>query len=91
MLGFYPTDWFDDIVTFLTCNYDHHVVNPISGPVTKLHHLAFELRGCAHQYEASDRLTKANVPIQWGPSRHIRRTRLRLLSPRSQSHADRTL
>ena len=70
VLDFYATDWFDDIVTFMTCNYDHHAVNLISGPVTKLHHLAFELRGCAHQYEASDRLTKANVPILWGPSRH---------------------
>jgi len=70
ILGFYSTDWFDDMVTFLTCNYDHHVVNLVAAPIRKLHHIAFELRGCAHQYEASDRLTKANVPIAWGPSRH---------------------
>jgi catechol-2,3-dioxygenase len=69
-LGFYATDWFEDMVTFLTCNYDHHVVNLVAAPVTKLHHIAFELRGSAHQYEAADRLTKASVPIQWGPGRH---------------------
>jgi len=70
VLGFHLTDWFDDIVTFLTCNHDHHVVNLVTVPATKLHHIAFELRGCAHQYEASDRLTKANVPLRWGPARH---------------------
>jgi catechol-2,3-dioxygenase len=70
MLGFYRTDWFEDMITFLTCNYDHHVVNLVTAPITKLHHVAFELRGSAHQYEASDRLTKAKVPIKWGPARH---------------------
>ena len=69
-LGFYTTDWFEGIATFLTCNYDHHVVNIIGAPITKLHHIAFELRGGAHQYLASDQLAKAEYPIVWGPSRH---------------------
>jgi catechol 2,3-dioxygenase-like lactoylglutathione lyase family enzyme len=69
-LGFHTTDWFDGLATFLTCNYDHHTINIIGAPITKLHHIAFELRGGAHQYLASDQLAKANLPIVWGPSRH---------------------
>ena len=69
-LGFYITDWFDGLATFLTCNYDHHVINIIGAPFTRLHHIAFELRGGAHQYLASDQLAKAHKPILWGPSRH---------------------
>ena len=69
-LGFFVTDWFEGIATFLTCNYDHHTINIIGAPITKLHHIAFELRGGAHQYLASDQLAKAQYPIVWGPSRH---------------------
>ncbi len=69
-LGFYVTDWFEGLATFLTCNYDHHTMNIIGAPITKLHHIAFELRGGAHQYLASDQLAKAQLPILWGPSRH---------------------
>ncbi len=70
ILGFYVTDWFEGVATFLTCNYDHHTINIIGAPITKLHHIAFELRGSAHQYEASDKLAKAKKTIVWGPSRH---------------------
>ena len=69
-LGFHITDWIEGVATFLTCNYDHHVMNIISAPITKLHHIAFELRGAGHQYQASDQLAKAQKPIVWGPSRH---------------------
>lgn len=69
-LGFYETDWFEGLASFLTCNYDHHTMNIIGAPITKLHHIAFELRGGAHQYLASDQLAKAQYPIVWGPSRH---------------------
>ena len=69
-LEFHTTDWFESLATFLTCNYDHHVMNIINAPITKIHHIAFELRHGAHQYDASDMLAKANKPIVWGPSRH---------------------
>ena len=69
-LGFYVTDSFEGVATFLTCNYDHHVVNVMGAPVTKLHHIAFELRDGGHQYYASDQLARAGKPIVWGPSRH---------------------
>jgi catechol-2,3-dioxygenase len=70
VLGFHATDWFDDVATFLTCNYEHHVVNILNVPVTKMHHIAFEMRGAAHQVQASDQLARAELPIIWGPSRH---------------------
>jgi catechol-2,3-dioxygenase len=70
VLGFHATDWFEEVATFLTCNYDHHVVNILNVPVTKMHHIAFEMRGAAHQYQASDQLARAELPIIWGPSRH---------------------
>ncbi len=69
-LGFYVTDWFEGVATFLTCNYDHHTVNVIGAPITKAHHIAFELRDSGHQYYASDQLVKAGKTIVWGPSRH---------------------
>ncbi|MBR9840852.1 MAG: glyoxalase/bleomycin resistance/extradiol dioxygenase family protein [Rhodobacteraceae bacterium] len=70
VLGFHKTDWFENVATFLTCNHDHHVINVVSAPVTKLHHIAFELRGPAHQYTAADLLAKRNIPLVWGPARH---------------------
>jgi catechol 2,3-dioxygenase-like lactoylglutathione lyase family enzyme len=69
-LGFAETDWFEDMVTFLTCNRDHHVMNIVSAPVTKIHHIAFELRGQPQQFQAADLLAQVNRPVVWGPSRH---------------------
>ncbi len=69
-LGFAETDWFDQMVTFLTCNRDHHVMNVVAAPITKLHHIAFELRGQSDQFKAADLLARSDRPIMWGPSRH---------------------
>ena len=69
-LGFSTTDWFDDFVTFVTCNRDHHVLNIIQAPIATLHHLAFQLDGRDHQFRAADLLTRQGVPTLWGPARH---------------------
>ncbi len=69
-LGFWTTDWFEEQVTFVTCNRDHHVLNVIQAPMVAAHHLAFELRGRDHQFHAMDQLARAGRPIVWGPSRH---------------------
>ena len=69
-LGFHTTDWFEDFVTFVTCNGDHHVLNVIQAPVATLHHLAFQLDGRDHQFRAADLLTRRGVPTLWGPARH---------------------
>lgn len=69
-LGFWKTDWFEEQVTFVTCNRDHHVLNIIEAPVTAVHHIAFELRGRDHQVDAVDKLARNGLPVVWGPSRH---------------------
>ena len=69
-LGFWTTDWFDDFVTFVTCNRDHHVLNVIQAPIATMHHLAFQLVDREHQFRAADFLAKRNVPTLWGPARH---------------------
>ena len=69
-LGFTTTDWFEEFVTFVTCNHDHHVLNVIQAPLATLHHLAFQLDGRDHQFRAADHLTRQGVPTLWGPARH---------------------
>ena len=69
-LGFHTTDWFDDFVTFITCNYEHHVLNVISAPVNTLHHIAFEMPDRADQVRAADLLAARKMNTLWGPARH---------------------
>ena len=69
-IGFRTTDWFEGIATFLTCNHDHHVLNIIGAPESRLHHLAFELRSRAAHHDVADFLATKGLPILWGPSRH---------------------
>lgn len=70
VLGFWETDWIGDVATFLTCNYDHHVINIVNAPAHGAHHIAFELRDAAHHSIAGDRLRAAGIRTEWGPSRH---------------------
>ncbi len=69
-LGFHTTDWFDDFVTFVTCNYEHHVLNVISAPLNTLHHIAFQLPDRADQTRAGDLLAAREINTLWGPARH---------------------
>lgn len=69
-LGFWETDWIGDIANFLTCNYDHHVVNIVNAPLSKVHHIAFQLHETGHHSLAADRLRAAGIQTKWGPSRH---------------------
>ena len=69
-LGFVKTDDIAGIANFFTCNRDHHVVNIVNVPQSRVHHIAFELRGTAHHTQAADALTKAGCSQLWGPARH---------------------
>jgi catechol 2,3-dioxygenase-like lactoylglutathione lyase family enzyme len=69
-LGFWYTDEFEGIATFLTCNRDHHVVNLGKLPQSRVHHIAFELKDSAAHPTACDQLRKAGITTLWGPSRH---------------------
>ncbi len=69
-LGFWETDWIGDLANFLTCNYEHHVVNVVKAPPSKIHHIAFQLHEMADHGRSADLLRAAGVPTKWGPSRH---------------------
>jgi catechol-2,3-dioxygenase len=70
-LGFWLTDDIVKVANFYTCNRDHHVVNIIAAPLSKVHHIAFELKGNAHHAVAADVLRQSGVSMLWGPSRHV--------------------
>jgi len=70
-LGFYPTDWFGDVIHFMTCNYSHHTLNIVDVPVPhRLHHLAFQLRDYGQHAKAADVVAADKRKILWGPTRH---------------------
>jgi catechol 2,3-dioxygenase-like lactoylglutathione lyase family enzyme len=69
-LGFWYTDDIQGIATFLTCNRDHHVINVVNAPDSRLHHIAFELKDTAYHVVAADNLRAAGIKQLWGPSRH---------------------
>ncbi|MGK6315748.1 VOC family protein [Neorhizobium sp. DT-125] len=69
-LGFHYTDDIGGIATFMTCNRDHHVVNLVGLPQSRVHHIAFELSDNADHSKACDTLAAAGLPTLWGPARH---------------------
>jgi catechol 2,3-dioxygenase-like lactoylglutathione lyase family enzyme len=70
VLGFRVSDWVEDFFVFMRCGPDHHTVNFLRGPTTKMHHLAFELRDAAHLIESCEVLGQNAITILWGPVRH---------------------
>ena len=69
-LGFFLTDDIAGIANFLTCNRDHHVVNIVKAPDSRVHHIAYELKESSQHGSAADALRTAGVNLLWGPSRH---------------------
>jgi catechol-2,3-dioxygenase len=69
-LGFWYTDEFEDIAIFLTCNRDHHVINLVDVPQSRVHHIAFQLKDNSSHPTACDRLRRAGINTLWGPARH---------------------
>lgn len=69
-LGFWLTDDIAGIANFLTCNREHHVVNIVKAPESRVHHIAFELKESSSHGAAADALRAAGVGLLWGPSRH---------------------
>jgi catechol 2,3-dioxygenase-like lactoylglutathione lyase family enzyme len=69
-LGFVLTDDIAGIANFLTCNRDHHVVNIVKAPDSRVHHIAYELKDSSQHGSAADALRAAGVNLLWGPSRH---------------------
>lgn len=70
VLGFWHTDSFENKANFYTCNRDHHVINLVTAPDHKVHHIAFELTDNSAHSRAADALAARGVPTLWGPVRH---------------------
>ena len=70
VLGFRLSDWIGDYFVFLRCGADHHTVNFIRGPNSRMHHMAFEVKDTSQLTSACDLLGRKNVEIVWGPVRH---------------------
>jgi catechol-2,3-dioxygenase len=68
-LGFRFSDRIEDWFVFLRCCADHHTVNFIRGPASRIHHVAFELRDSSHLNRGCDLLARHDIPIIWGPLR----------------------
>lgn len=70
VLGFHYTDDIAQLAYFYTCNRDHHVVNVVGVPGSRIHHIAFELRDNADHVKAADTLSRNDTSMLWGPARH---------------------
>jgi catechol 2,3-dioxygenase-like lactoylglutathione lyase family enzyme len=68
-LGFWLTDDIAQIANFYTCNRDHHVINLVAAPISKVHHIAFELKGNAHHAVAGDVLRQNIAGYHYDPER----------------------
>ena len=69
-LGFRISDWVEDFFAFMRCGPDHHTVNFLTGPKTRMHHIAFEVKDFAHIQNACELFGMKKIPILWGPLRH---------------------
>jgi catechol 2,3-dioxygenase-like lactoylglutathione lyase family enzyme len=68
--GFRVSDWMADFFAFLRCGPDHHSINLIDSPRSKMNHIAFELRDWSHIETACDHLARHGFSLIWGPGRH---------------------
>jgi catechol-2,3-dioxygenase len=69
-LGFRVSDWIEDFFVFMRCSPDHHSVNFVAAPATRLHHIAYELGDWSKIQRANDILAEHHIPLIWGPLRH---------------------
>jgi catechol 2,3-dioxygenase-like lactoylglutathione lyase family enzyme len=71
ILGFRVSDWRGDFFVFMRCSPDHHTVNFLRDDRNAIHHIAFEVKDWAEIQRACEFLARNNIPLVWGPGRHI--------------------
>ncbi len=71
VMGFRISDWVGDHFAFLRCSPDHHTINFVRFDQPALHHIAFEVRDWSDMHRTCETLTRNNIPLLWGPIRHI--------------------
>lgn len=70
LLGFRPSDWIENLMTFLRCSPNHHSLAFIKSEQSNMHHTAFEVRGWEDIARGVYFLGERRVPRVWGPGRH---------------------
>ena len=69
-LGFHVSDTIEDNIAWLRCDRDHHAVALLNAGFPKPHHYAYELADWNEIKKICDHLSRNDVPIIYGPSRH---------------------
>jgi catechol 2,3-dioxygenase-like lactoylglutathione lyase family enzyme len=71
VLGLRVSDWYEEkILTFLTCNEEHHCLVIAKAESNGIQHIAFEVKGLEALMRGMGRLRKTGLDPIWGPGRH---------------------
>jgi len=70
VLGFRFSDSIQEFFYFLRCGADHHGVNLLQWEQPGVHHFAFEVADMSQLCASTDVLSRAHIPLIWGPTRH---------------------
>jgi catechol 2,3-dioxygenase-like lactoylglutathione lyase family enzyme len=71
ILGFRISDWYEkEILTFLTCNDEHHCLAIAKADVSGIQHIAFEVKGLDALMRGIGKIKKFGYDPIWGPGRH---------------------
>jgi catechol 2,3-dioxygenase-like lactoylglutathione lyase family enzyme len=73
-LGFRISDWVGDpgkrSGCFMRCQFEHHQLAALTGPVDGIYHYAFEMGSVADISRLGDLLARRGMRFHWGPGRH---------------------
>lgn len=71
VLGFFQSDYLEDVMVFLKGDTPaHHVFAVSANAHANLNHIAYETRGMDEYMRAAGHLMRAGQEIVWGPGRH---------------------
>lgn len=70
-LGFYKSDYLEDVMVFLKgATPAHHLFAVSANPHANVNHIAYETRGLDEYLRATGQLVRRGHPLVWGPGRH---------------------
>jgi catechol 2,3-dioxygenase-like lactoylglutathione lyase family enzyme len=70
-LGFYKSDYLEDVMVFLKGDSpDHHQFAVAANVHANVNHVAYETRGIDEYMRAAGQLMRRGHPMVWGPGRH---------------------
>jgi len=69
-LGFRVSDWLENIMCFLRCGPQHHILAITRATRAALNHVAWEMDDIDGYMRATGRLNRGGYKTIWGPGRH---------------------